>query len=151
MIEERRIGRPDSRNMGARVHSLILESDVTPMKFGLMLFAIMQGIGFATMPPCNLLVCRFLEEALPYHAWAALFLTYGTLKLWRTFDGKSRPFIAKIINGYGGFLFGGLALAVLVARWPYWGLAVPYFMFAIAAVWVFARTAIYPGRGFRGD
>jgi hypothetical protein len=148
---ERRKGLPETRSFGSRLYSLVLESDTTPTKFTLATFALLQGLAFPFNTSCPYTACRFLEDAMPYEFWSALFLSYAALKAWRIFDGRSRPMIARVINGYGAALFGAFASALLVARWPFWILAVPYFVFAAAAVWVFARTAINADRGFRGD
>jgi hypothetical protein len=133
------------------MHSLVLESDTTATKFTLMSFAFLQGAAFPFNASCPYIACRFLEDVMPYEVWTALFLSYAALKAWRIFDGRSRPMIARVINGYGAAMFGAFASALLVARWPFWILAVPYFVFAFAAIWVFARTAINVDRGFRGD
>jgi hypothetical protein len=151
MSYERRNGTPDTRTLHARVVSLVLESDLLPSRFTLMIFAALQGVAFLTTKECPYVACEFLQDVLPYRYWAYLFLLYAVIKLWRIFDGKARPTVAKIVNGYGAALFGGFATALLVARWPYWVLVVPYIVLAASAIWVFARTAIYPGRGFRAD
>jgi len=148
---ERRIGLADNRSLKDRLVSLVCETDMTGTKFILMLCALGQAIGFFTDRNCVYVACEFLREATAYMVWGTLFGLYGILKLWRIFDGKSRPLQAKVINGLGACLFGGCTTALLVARWPHWVLGVPNVVLALAAIWVFARTAINPERGFRGD
>jgi hypothetical protein len=148
---DRRIGLRESRPLGARLLSLLAESDTTPVRFLLMLFALAQAVAFYVNVDCTYVGCKFMQAVMPFQVWGAIFAVYAAAKIWRILDGRSRPLIAGVINGWGAALFGGLATALVAARWPDWILAVPYMVFALAAVWVFARTAINPQRGFRSD
>jgi hypothetical protein len=148
---DRRVGAPDSRTLKERLLSVVFETDTTGTKVTLMMYAAFQALGFFFNRGCAFIACEFLRDAMSYYIWGALFGVYAILKCWRIFDGRSRPTLAKVINGSGVFLFGGFAVALLVARWPSWVLAVPNVVLAFAAIWVFARTAINPERGFRAD
>lgn len=146
----------DPRCIGARFTSLMLESDPTPTKASLATFAALTALFFwLDKGRCGLHLCDALENMTlwigGYKAWGVAWTVYAIAQLWRIFEGVHRPAVAYVLNFVGAAMFGATAVASLIARWPNFLVAVPYLTLALASIWVAARTAINPGRGFRGD
>lgn len=153
MLEtDRRKGARESRTFSERFCSLTMESSTSTTRFLLVIYYLAHAAAFYfNGRGCPYAACKFIDAALPWHAWALLFLVQGLLELWRVFDGKHRPAVAWMVHGPGVVLLGGFAAANVYARWPYWVLSVPNVVLALAGIWVCARIAINPGRGFYGD
>jgi hypothetical protein len=150
--QDRRTGARESRSVAQRFVALVLESETTPVRFFLALYYFAHaGAFFFNAPGCPYDACVFIESALSWQTWAFLFLAQGCASLWRVLDGKNRPAASWMVHGSSVLLLGGYAAANVIARWPYWVLSVPNLVVVLAALWVCARIAINPGRGFYGD
>lgn len=142
----------DGRSLRARLWVLLWESDMTPVKAIMCACAWLLALGsFASAGNCHYVACDYMEQVLPWYAWSLVWAAYASVKTWRILDGQHRPFMALGINGVGAFLFGGIATATTIARWPYVWLSAFEIVVAIASTWVLVRTTINPGHGFRGD
>ena len=137
--------------MCRRLESLACETDLTAVKFILAVGGYIVGAGFLFDRACVYVACRYIDQAAPWWVWGCVWLLYGHLALWRTFDAKHRYTISLLVNSLGVFMYGALAVGSVVARWPHWPLSSGGVTLTFAAFWVLARTAVNPGRGFRGD
>jgi hypothetical protein len=142
----------ERRSVRRRLLGLIWESDMTPVKAMMAATGWLLAFGsFASMGRCYYVACQFMEQVMPWYAWSAVWTTYACVKTWRLLDGRQRPYVAIAVNTVGAFLFGGIAFATTVARWPYFWLSCFEMVVAIAALWVMMRTTVNAGHGFRGD
>ena len=147
MIEER-------RGILRRLSSVVIESEAVSTKVTLLIFAALQSLSFWWPPrseDCPMLACSGLEAIMPWKWWGTCWAVYAVAQGWRILDGVHRQGWAMVVNGFGVFMFGMVAYVVTAARWPYLTLSIPQIVLALAAIWVMMRTAINPGKGFRGD
>lgn len=142
----------ERRALTRRLSSLVWESDTTPTKVSLVVCAWFLTVGFLSSGDnCQYAACMVVKQVVPWKAWVSVWGVYAVIKSWRVIDGKQRPLAAVLVNVIGAFLYGGIATASTVARWPHWWLSAFEITMACAAWWVLARTTINPGFGFRGD
>lgn len=128
--------------------------DTTGTKVSLALYATIVAIGlFQSGGECHLLVCSAVPYAEVWYMWASAWTTYAVLKwariataLLHSMKGhrhpEPMPRFAMAINTLGVILFWAWTGILLVARWPYWFVAVGDIALCCAATWVFARSAI---------
>lgn len=134
--------------------------DTTGTKVSLAIYATIVAIGlFQSGGECHLLVCEAIPYANVWYVWASAWTVYAVLKwaritaaLLHSVKGHRRPEptprFALALNMLGVVLFWSWTGILLVARWPYWFVAVGDVALACASTWVFARSAI-PSDGTR--
>ncbi|MGH7605399.1 MAG: hypothetical protein ACRENK_15565 [Gemmatimonadaceae bacterium] len=142
----------EQRSIRRRFRMLVLESDPSPTKLTLCVAAGFLALGFwHDGDKCPYVACHYMERIMPWTYWGCAWTAYTLAESWRIIEGVQRPRIAWVVNLVGVLLFGGMGAAVTIARWPSVSLSAVNIALAAAACWVFARTAINPGHGFRGD
>lgn len=141
----------ERRGMGRRFHDLIWCSETSATRFTLALTATMFAVSSWNASECPYVGCVYLGLVAPWPVWGVAWGVYAVMKWWRLFDGKSRPRIALAVNIVGSFLFWSSAIALALARAPYFTLTASAISLAFASVWVLLRTDINSGFGYRGD
>lgn len=128
--------------------------DTTSTKVMLAIYATAVSIGlFESRGVCHLLVCEAIPYAEVWYLWACAWGVYAAIKWARTITSllhaikghnppEASPRFALAINGFGVVLCSSWTGILLVARWPYWFVACADITVALAAAWVFARTAV---------
>lgn len=139
--------------MRRRLIDLMLRSDTAPTRFFLAMAAGLWALGLAipgdtmTRP-----VYRYMGALAGESFWISAWAAYSGLMLWRVFTARNGWYIALAINTFGLALWGFCSISIMLTlTHPYPAGVAPDFACLAAALWVFARTHIFPFGGWRGD
>jgi len=136
-----------------RLLDLVLRSDTTPTRFFLGIAGAMWSAGLL-MPGDTMErpVYRYMADLAPEIVWATAWAAYSYAMFWRVFSDDHRWRVALLINSLGLALWGYTSFSIFATlTYPYPAGTAPDFACLGAALWVFARTHIFPLGGWRGD
>lgn len=125
---------------------IALHADTKPTRF-MLAFASVIWAAVLAAPSDSLsgTAYRQMLVAAPEWVWTFMFVTYAVGVWTRLLHDGERPRLELMVNTAGVLLFSTTATAAIINGAGLIGHAVPQVTLALAAVWIFARTAECPG------